>query len=219
MIHLCFSCFSFSSGAGAFACRPCAGPRPIFGRLHKTGSHGIELDISNDPMQFDVVSNPVIERFVLPERISSAAQNLVGQPRRRAFQPPSNRGQRNFRFQQQVHMIGHDHPGLQCVKAPFSLAVPEGISDRFRNTRIFQPKGPESGLIDEPINSDESFPRILAGGGACPTSNISWKRTGQTPSHKQQDSGRWLWLPVRQFSTIEHKKTGWRPAPENLTKC
>lgn len=218
MISLRFS-FSFSvgSGAGAFACRPCAGPRPIFGGLHKTGRHRIELDVTHDPVQLAIVADPTIERFVLPKGISSPAQNLVGLPRCRTFQPPSNRGQRNFRLQKQVHMIGHDHPGPQCVKAPLLLAVPEGISDRLRNTSISQPKRPASGLIDEPINSDERFPSSLAGGSACPTSKASWKRTGQTPSHKQEHSR--LWLPMRQSSTIEHKKTGWRPAPESLSKC
>jgi hypothetical protein len=217
------------SGAGAFACQPCARPWPILRGLYKTSSYRIVLNVSNDPIQLAVVADPMIERFVLPESIPSPAQNLVGLPCCRALQPTSNLRQWNLGFQKHVDVIGHDHPSSQYIEAPCLLAVPEGISEQLRNTRILQPERPENGSIHVPVERHESSSRILARRCTGPTGKIPRKRTGQTPSHEQEG----FWLPVRQSSTIEHsilaggsacptnptKRVGRRLTVGNLTKC
>lgn len=191
-----------SSGAGGFACQPSARPLPIAGSPHKAGSHRIVLDIADNPVQFVVITNPMIERFLLPKHLSSSAQNLVGLSGSRALQPAGNYGQRNHRLHQHVNMIRHDDPGRQGVKAAIALAAPEGVPYQLCNARVFQPKWPGYTSICVPIKSQESSSRFFR----LDLPRFStWKRTGQTPSHKQEDSWCWGGLPMRQLSTIEHE--------------
>ena len=45
-----------------------AGPRPPFCAIYQSGRYGIPLHIFHNPLEILLVSNPVVEEFILPER-------------------------------------------------------------------------------------------------------------------------------------------------------
>ena len=55
-----------------------AGPWPGFGACGQARGDGVVLDVSPDAIELSGVADPVVERFVLPEVLSGAAENGVG---------------------------------------------------------------------------------------------------------------------------------------------
>ena len=121
-------------GTGAFACR-CTRPWPMGGLIDQTRGYRIVLNVSNEAIQFIVVSHSMVEGFVLPEGLSGPAGNQIGLPRRSAFQPPHDCSQGNLRLQEHMNVIRHDHPGSK------------GILHQLCHANVFQPNGSKRGFV------------------------------------------------------------------------
>src|SRR5713226_3450266 len=95
-----------------------AGPRPVLGMLHQAGGNGIVLDIGQDARELRGVANPMVERLILPERLSNAAQNQVACSRCCTLDRLRDYGERGSRFQEHVDVIGHHYERMQGTKPP-----------------------------------------------------------------------------------------------------
>jgi len=100
---------------GVFISKPGAAPRPIPRLSRQTGLYRIHLDI---PPRFQLmicVPDIRIPVILLPQA-PGAAQQPVRLPRRARLPRAHNLGHRHGRdLEQDVHVIGHHHPGTQVV--------------------------------------------------------------------------------------------------------
>ena len=102
-----------------------AGPGPFLGPGDEACGHGIPLDIRTNALELAFASHPVIERFVLPERLPRAAENLIRPTRGDAFDPIRDATHGEKRVKQHVHMIRHDHECVQSVVIQFGVPPPQ----------------------------------------------------------------------------------------------
>ena len=125
-------------------------PLPVFRTLAEPRLHWIIFDIGYEPRAFLIVTDPVVERFRLPECFPPAMQKLVGLFARVGLPTVQDATQSMLwvRPDHCMNMIGHHHPGVQFVAMPgkefyctryqvgdFTLAHPAiavaGIKQRF----------------------------------------------------------------------------------------
>ncbi len=99
-----------------------------------------------DTLEFRGISNPVIERFILPKRLSAAAQSGIGVPGGNTFDDAGDFGKREARVQEDMDMIGHEDISVQIVAAKLR-AAPDGVFGIARNLRVSQPEGARFGGI------------------------------------------------------------------------
>jgi hypothetical protein len=95
---------------------------------------------------------------MLPEWCARSAQQPIRLPRRSAFDPMRDFGKRHLRQDQQVYMIGHDHPRLRFVKPLLTLAFTNRFRQLPRDSHIAQPQCPTA-LAQSAILGGESMTR------------------------------------------------------------
>jgi hypothetical protein len=103
-----------------------AGPPPVLGLGDQASAHGIPFDVMTDALEFGRVPDPVIKRFVLPKRLSRAAQRGVGVARRDTLDDAGDFGKREAGVQEDMDMVGHDDIGVQDEAAEIG-AAPDGV--------------------------------------------------------------------------------------------
>ena len=82
----------------------------------------VEFNVGTDALELRVVTNPVIERFVLPEGQPGAAQSCVRIPRGDTLDGSGDAAQRNVRLEQHMNMIWHNDVGMQHVVSELRTA-------------------------------------------------------------------------------------------------
>ena len=120
--------------------------------------NGIPFDVVANALEFRGIPNPVIERFVLPKRLSSTAQSGVDITSRNSLDRTGNLGERNIRVEQNVHVIGHDDVSMQQEAAALRAAK-DRIFGIVGELRIGQPERTSLGGIEGGIK----FPELLSG--------------------------------------------------------
>jgi hypothetical protein len=90
----------------------------------------------DDLLQLPLITNPVIERLILPEWGTSPLQNLVRSPSRIAFKRFRNPSQCHPRLNQQMNMIRHDHKCVQPIKPKLMLPEMKSTDNLSRNAII-----------------------------------------------------------------------------------
>jgi hypothetical protein len=166
------------------------GIRPIPCALHHPGPYRIPLNITSHLLKLIRRANPVIERFILPER-SAAPQQQIRLARRTALNPPRDLRQVAPRYQKQVNVIGHHHEREQFILE--TVARNQVTHDRLRHFRRLQPNRTLCRAIEDPINLDERMP-ILAANLEKPR-----QRSSQPPGNKHRHMRR---MPVRKIPSI-----------------
>jgi hypothetical protein len=73
----------------------------------------------------------------LPEGLSRAAQDQVRGSGSGSFDPSRNRGQFAKGFENQMDVIGHNHPGEQIVKPVLVGSMFKGFGNDVGDTWIF----------------------------------------------------------------------------------
>jgi len=131
---------------------------------------------------------------MLPEWFARSAQQSIRLPGRSPFDPMRDFGKRHLRQDQQVHMIGHDHPSLRFVKPLLALAVANRFRYLPRDSRIAQPKRPTA-LGESAILCGES----MSGSRMDDVRRRDRQRSMQAPRYKQILTVR---MKVRQPSSI-----------------
>jgi hypothetical protein len=86
------------------------------------------LDVGANSLEFGFVPNPVIKRFIFPERLPDSSKGGVGVSRGNPLDTPRDPGQRHPGPEEHVHVIGHDHIGVKIVMSQL-LAAKDGVLD------------------------------------------------------------------------------------------
>jgi len=150
-------------------------------------------------------------RFRLPKRLAGAAQNPVGASGRRSFQPLHENAYWHARQDQQMHMVWHNHPSLQFIKASLHRSHQNGFCHQICEASMFEPPRPVAGSVENAILSHEG----AAVAGICNTILSGRQRTPQTPSEKQVCI---LGMKMRQSPAVFRHGIAWQakpPAPPN----
>src|SRR5260370_10283076 len=72
-----------------------------------------------DALELCGIPNPMIKRFVLPKRLARAPKPGVDVESRDSLQWAGNFGEGHVWVEKKVHVVGHDHIGVQLVAAKF----------------------------------------------------------------------------------------------------
>ncbi len=156
---------------------PCAGPGPEARFFDQARSDGVEFDVAFRLAEFFRIAHPAVPGFVLPERLASEAEDLIGSSSRRAFDPSHDFRKVGFRCDQKVHVVRHDDPGMQFVKGPLGFRGYDRIGDYFGDSRI----------------------RQVAYSGSCASGSGRRNRSVQAPGEEQRSS---VGLQMRQMSSV-----------------
>jgi hypothetical protein len=175
-----------------------AGPRPLLHLLSQPSAHGISFDVPYYPLKFPVVSNPMVIGFILPKWLAGVAKNDIGLPGARTFYSPGYLSQRLVRLQENVHVVGHHHPGEKVAQHPLPMGYEQCIDHSSGDTWVCQPHRTRKPMVQFPI--DQCKP--LAFGRGVGRAQIAAARQGavKPPSQKDWNTFR---LPMRQSTTIE----------------
>lgn len=137
----------------------------------------------------------MIERFVLPERQTRAAEDAIGDTRRSPLSPPHDGGHRCLGLQQQMNMIRHDNPGVPIIELLDLLSIMKRPQYHFGDTRISQPHGTTIRSVMGTLHSDAA--------GVFSSEDVwldgRW-RSCEAPSY--QDDGLFR-IPMRESTSIE----------------
>ena len=123
----------------------------------KSGSNRIVFNIIRDFLEFALVSNPVIVGFSLPKRLTGAAQEQVCLPRGGPFHPAEQAPRRYFRQQEDMDVVGHDHPCPQVIVAELDAPV-QRVHNNARDIFPSQMHWAKSGCIQVTIHPHERLP-------------------------------------------------------------
>ena len=132
-------------------------PSPQLRRLRQTSRDRILFYIAKDANELSFISNPVIVRLILPERLSGSPQKQIGVPCRRTLQPSSDNRQLGPREHQNVYMIRHDDPSKEIIKMSVAITALNSTRDHGRNPRVFQPNGPICIPMQQAVVDDEGL--------------------------------------------------------------
>jgi hypothetical protein len=126
--------------------------------LHdQAGSHWVPFYVVTDLLELPLVAGDPVEVFVLPERACSSQESIHTQ-RSRALDLPDESRKRNLRCPDQVDVIRHDDVRVQqTVTGCGDLA--QLLEHKGGNLRLAKIQGTAAGVIEESIESDESFSR------------------------------------------------------------
>ncbi len=122
------------------------------------GGNGIPFDVVANALEFRGIPNPVIERLVLPKRLSSTAQSGVDITSRNSLDRTGNLCERSIRVEQNVHMIGHDDVSMQQEAAALRSAK-DRIFGVVGELRVSQPERTSFGSVEGGIK----FVELLSG--------------------------------------------------------
>ncbi len=179
-------------------------PGPVFGALGQTCFHGIALDVGADPVELGAVTDPMVERFVLPEGFSLAMEQTVGIARGGAFDAVSDSGQRRERVEQDVHVVGHDRVSVKCEVTKL-LTAEDGGLDTAGHFRILQPVRAGGGGIELPISLDKLLAGLVRESSEL-GEDFGRERAVETPSEKNSVRRR---VPVGQVAlVVAHRRNG-----------
>jgi hypothetical protein len=162
-----------SRSAGTCACRAdtrvgaCARPRVVFGSFNQSRLNRIGLDIPDNPTHLNVVSDPVIVGFPLPEGFAGSPEKLVRLASSESFQSSKQKWRWDFRQKKNVDVIRHQDPGPKFVMAEFNATMQRGdyqLRDRFEP----QVQRAFSRGIEIPVHPYKSFT-----GGDLPRRRVS----------------------------------------------
>ena len=136
--------------------RICARPRVIFRLSNQARLHRIPLDVVGDPAPLDIISDPMIVGFPLPELPSCRTQQPVSFPRRDAFQRFQQQAGRNRGKQEQVDVIRHDDERPEKILAQV-LTTKQRLDYEHGYRFLPQENGAGVGSIQVAIDPRESF--------------------------------------------------------------
>jgi len=81
------------------------------------------VNVTDNPISLPSVAYPVIIRLILPEGLSGSSQQLVRLSRDPRLQPAHDGGNGHPGQDQQMHVIGHHHPGILLSKIEWTDAT------------------------------------------------------------------------------------------------
>ncbi len=175
-----------------------AGTAPFLRLGAQPGFHRVIFNVGLGSSKLDNISHPMVERFVLPERLAAAAELRVRFPGRYSFDSRHEFGQGHVRLKQCVDVIWHDHVSMQYV-VPQLCAALDCVLDDAGDFRICQPQWTARSRIQDPLGAQKLRARLMAPLAEMSSKTI-WKGTMQTPGQKYAYC---LGLPMRQISPIE----------------
>ena len=191
-------------GTGASAC-PCTGKTEELGSGDQAGGHGVVFDVVFGFGKFRSVADPTVPGLVFPEWLARAMQNLISFASGRAFEPASYFGERHHRRQQQVDMIGHQHPGVKVIESSLRCAIHKLVCHHLRYSLVCQPFWSRLLSIQLPIFNDKRMARCRIRLQQI----FSFALRYRTPQSPVQEYGDSLCMQVRQVSSIvEQESTG-----------
>jgi hypothetical protein len=173
----------------------CAGIRPFRGTTNQPGANRIPLDINSYSLKLIGSPNPVIERFILPERVSPSPQKQIRRAGRTALDPPGNLRQLKPGRQKQMDVIRHNDKSEQLIIQTIAL---EHLSHNTpRDFRLLQPNRPIRRAIQNPIGFDKRSSII-------PTNlKKPRKRPSQSPRNEESHTRR---MPMGKIASIHSSK-------------
>jgi hypothetical protein len=118
-------------------------------------SHRIQFDISNDLVPFVQRPHPPIVGFVLPESLTSPAEQPTGLLGRDSLHILSDPRRRSLRINQKIDVIRHHHKSDQVVPSTHSIARLDDSSDAKGNVRLLEPVGTTVGGLQFSVGRDE----------------------------------------------------------------
>jgi hypothetical protein len=140
----------------------------------------------------------MVERFVLPERITASAELRVRFPSGYSFDSRHEFGQGHERIKQRVDVIWHDHISMQYAVPQLGAAL-ESVLDDGSDFSICEPQRTALPRIQNPLGAQKLPARLMAPLAEMSSKTI-WKGTMQTPGQKYAHCFR---LPMRQIAPIE----------------
>src|SRR5258708_5830656 len=135
---------------GRRSCRlpfPSTRPNPFFLPFNQSSRHRIPLDILNNSPKLIPVANPMIVGLILPESCTGQPKQHIGSPCGSPLQPAHNLGERVPRRHDDVHMVGHDDPGMQLVELSDRLSIEQSIFHDFCDAGLAQPARTFAGAV------------------------------------------------------------------------
>src|SRR5579885_2462779 len=102
--------------------------RKLLRSSHQSCLNGIVLNVPPNPLK-PAVPHQMIVTLVLPKRCSGKPEHPQRLMRREPLQRSQPIGAANPRGYKHMHMIGHDHKGVQVVAPKSGIAVFDGSTD------------------------------------------------------------------------------------------
>ena len=140
-----------------------ARPGPIFRLGDQPRLHRIVFDVFLNADEFAFASNPMIERFVLPESLSSSTQDTITGLRSDALQCARDVTNAGKRGEQHVYMIRHHGVGMQIVASKFRRTSSENLDDGTCARRVLEPQRSLGRPVEQFFGEAELFARPYAG--------------------------------------------------------
>ena len=95
----------------------------LVGLAYQASVDWILFDVRTNAVELGCGSHQVIVAFVLPKSWAMAAQQLIGAIRRKPFQRRQPPPRHNLRGDEKMHVIGHDHVGMELVTVESPLSI------------------------------------------------------------------------------------------------
>jgi hypothetical protein len=134
----------------------CARPPVILRTLNQPCFNRIVPNVPPDPAHLDVVANPVLVGFPLSERVSGEPEDFISLACSSALQPAKQKGRSSLRQQQDVNVIGHQHPRPKLI-VPKIDAAQQRSNYELGNRFQIQIQRTLPGRVEIPVNPDESL--------------------------------------------------------------
>src|SRR5579862_8530971 len=93
----------------------CTRPAKLLRSGHQPGRHRVLLDVSPDPLHFGPGSNQMVVALILPEGVSSPAEDAVGLKGCEPLQGRQPSRRYHLRSHEKMHMVRHDDERMQLI--------------------------------------------------------------------------------------------------------
>ena len=137
-----------------------AGPFPIFGPVNESSANRVPFNVVADSLEFDGISDPMVERFVLPKGFAGAAQSGVDVTGGNSLERTRDFSERHERVQQYMDMVGHDDVSVQLVAAKLG-AMLDGILGVIGKLRFREPERTALGRVQSSIEFEKFLSRKI----------------------------------------------------------
>jgi dTDP-glucose 4,6-dehydratase len=187
-----------------------AGPAPILWALHQASRDGIVFDVVANFLELRAISNPVVERFVLPKRFAYAAKCDVGTTCGDAFDAASDLDKGHSRFEKHMDVIRHNHISVKFVVAEFGVTMKSSHCTS-GNLGIAEPHRTGASHVEMMIGSEEGH---IPGGSARALrilARIAGKRIKQAPGNEDCLA---FGMPMRQVASVVGHAFGGTVTPD-----